>query len=107
MSMSINHGRYAPDPGKVESEACGICGTNMDVERNRHGATGFAEAMAKQGHAHDYFTCPHVQEDWHRQAILLLSEANKTPSAILGIIYRHEAEEVISSRKVTKNLFET
>lgn len=62
-----NDGRCYPAPGTVETAKCGVCGTKMNVERNRLGPTGMAEAMAGKKHRYDRFTCPYLNMSWHRK----------------------------------------
>ena len=62
-----NGGRCSPSPGTVETAECGVCGMQMNVERNVLGATGFAEAMGGEKHRYDRFICPRITEDWHKR----------------------------------------
>ncbi len=61
-----NDGRCYPIPGKIYSVDCGICGATMDVQRDVFMATSFVESL--QGHKHycDAFTCPNLEEEWHK-----------------------------------------
>lgn len=67
-----NRGRCTPDPATVLRAWCDVCGTEMNVERNRFGPTGFAEAMGKHRHLHDRFLCPHYTEAWHKKIVRLI-----------------------------------
>lgn len=96
-----------PAPGKYEQINCGICGTQMDVQRNVFGPTGFAEAMAKRGHQHDSFSCPHIDEDWHKQAKLLKKEAQESSSKAIEQMLLDEAQEILINRTTTKKSWST
>lgn len=69
-----NDGRCNPDPDTMETATCGICSTQMSVERNVFGATSSVEAMAGRSHRYDRFTCPHVKEIWHKRIYRLKTE---------------------------------
>lgn len=62
-----NDGRVNYEPGIVKRVDCGVCNIQMNVERNVLGATSSVEAMAGKKHRHDRFTCPYVEEDWHKR----------------------------------------
>lgn len=95
-----NDGYCYPNPGEVKQAKCDICGTRMNVERNVRSPTGFFEAMAGGAHLHDYFTCPHLSERWHRKIVLLKWEAIASSARIEG------GEEVVEEleKKVKKIL---
>ena len=92
------------DPGKRDKMNCNVCSSNMDVKRNVYGPTGMAEAMAKKGHSHDSFTCPHVDKDWHRQASKILRELENTSSPTLEELLKKDMEKIIETRKATKKV---
>lgn len=62
-----NGGRCFPAPGKMKSAKCGVCGVDMNVERNILGATSWAESMGGNKHRHDSFRCPNLDKDWHKR----------------------------------------
>lgn len=86
---------FTPDPGTKKSMKCRICDSVMDVRRKVYGPTGFAEAMAGGGHNHDEFRCPHTEEDWHKKALRIVKESNKTSSDKLAKMLRDEAQEIV------------
>lgn len=99
---------YTPESGKVpsgEEVFCGVCGDKMGERRNVDGPTGYAESMSGSSHLHDAFVCPYSDEDWHKQAVALRSQANQTPSLKFAEMFREEADQIISSRKATKQGF--
>ena len=69
-----NVGRCCPAPGTVEMAKCGICGIEMNVERNVLGPTSWAESMAGRKHRHDSFRCPNLGKDWHRRIYRLKTD---------------------------------
>ena len=66
-----NDGRAFLDPGTAEIVVCGVCGTEMRVERNKFAAASFAEAAAGRKRYSDHFTCPRIEEDWHKKVVFL------------------------------------
>ncbi len=60
-----NSGYLFPDPDKLKSAVCGVCGSKMKVKRKVLGATSFAMAMAGRKRLHDSFMCKHYHEAWH------------------------------------------
>lgn len=69
-----NLGHCFPEPGKVKKIKCGVCGTQMNVERNVLGPTSWASAMAGFKYRHDRFWCPFVSQNWHQGITDLKSE---------------------------------
>lgn len=98
------NGHFTPDPGEMELMYCDVCGNKMDVERNVHGATGFAEAMAKSGHDHDLFTCVAREEMWHKQVYQLYEAGRESPSKRIENIMLDEAREILNNHKETKHV---
>ena len=62
-----NNGRCFPLPGIVKTAECGICGIDMNVDRNILGSTSWAESMGGRKHRHDSFKCPNIGKDWHKR----------------------------------------
>lgn len=98
-------GDYAyPDPGKHKSLKCGICGTEMDVQRNTCGPTSFGGAIQGRKRDHDAFHCPHREADWHVQAKKLIGEIRETPSQRLAQIIHGELCHILKTRIATKKV---
>lgn len=95
----MNRGSAHPDPGQYESMTCGICGAKMDVERDVVGPRSWAGFKAKQHVKHDFFSCPHRAEDWHKQADALQFMADETPSPTLRRIYNKDLYTVLLKRE--------
>jgi hypothetical protein len=80
---------FTPPPGDMDGMGCRVCGAAMDAERGLTGPTGFAEAAARRGHPHDWFTCPNSGAPWHREALALRQAMEGTPSrrvrALMGL----------------------
>ncbi len=87
-----NSGYCFPKPGTVKKVKCGVCGMNMDVERNVLGPTSFAGAMAGAKHRHDSFRCPFVETSWHQGIVNLKAE-----------IYIAEMNKALDLKKRKKN----
>ncbi len=98
--------RFTPKPEEYDSATCGLCGTNMDVQRNVFGPTSFGGAMLKRGHLHDWFECPNRREDWHIQVKKILREAQKTSSTALQELLEKDAKKVLKTRKATKKVYD-
>lgn len=96
--------RASYPPGEQDKSFCGVCNEEMVVIRNVNGPTGMAEAMAKRKHLHDWFSCPHMEEEWHKQVKALIEDATKSSSKRIEDIMLAEAKEVIAARKETKRV---
>ena len=68
---------YMPDPGTVHSAACGICGTTMDVKRDCYGPTSYTMSVGGSKRKHDFFFCPHRNEEWHKKTVEIIHEGDK------------------------------
>lgn len=89
-----NDGRCFPKPGEVAQVQCGICATPMNVERNVNAPTGYVEALARRAHLHDCFTCPHLEEAWHKRINSLKMKAYSERSYYYSLLGR-ESEETL------------
>lgn len=94
---------FHPNPGEYDKMHCLVCDAEMNVRRNCNGPTGMIEAMGGFKRLHDSFICPHTDEDWHKQALNLTREAEKTCSQKLTNLLLLERSEVIKSKKVSKD----
>jgi hypothetical protein len=99
------------EPGEEAEVRCRVCGEVMAVRRGVVGPTGWAHSMAiaagvAKGKLHDSFACDFSGEAWHRQALALKLEAQKTPSKRVERLLLEEAERVVRSRAATKEVFE-
>tara|TARA_Y100000034_G_scaffold124892_1_gene173677 strand:+ start:292 stop:621 length:330 start_codon:yes stop_codon:yes gene_type:complete len=105
--MSIHHragwDSFTPAPGEEEKMSCRVCGEDMEVNRNVNGPTGYVEAMAKRGHPHDHFFCKNSGEDWHNQVLRIRQSAEENPSKLIAHMMSVEANEIILTRKATKD----
>ena len=101
--METNEGRYRADPGTCDSMSCGICGSEMQVKRDVLIPPGWASAMAGHKVKMDAFSCPHVGEDWHRQAVKIRQMIRETASQRIAEILEGEFHEIVDTKKCTKN----
>jgi hypothetical protein len=82
-------------PDTVEEMFCRVCDTRCNVERSIIDSTCFVEAMAKRGHWHDRFECPHIGKQWHEQALKLCLEIDRTPSKRLAELMRRDLNDIL------------
>lgn len=98
---------FTPDVGEVPEDEvvhCGVCGDAMTVERNCFGPRSYSGAMGGSRSAYDEFTCPNRGVSWHWQIVALRRAMAKTPSAKITEMLREEIEEVLQTRKPTKEI---
>lgn len=67
-------------PGEIKMMWCRACGSVCEVERNKVGPTGLAEAMGQRGHLHDHFYCANSGAAWHDQAVQMIEAMKDSPS---------------------------
>lgn len=97
-------------PAAYLTACCDVCGQSMSATRNVLGPTSFAEAMAvrfgpSDGHLHDEFGCNDRDETWHRQAKAIQIQARESASQRLSDLLTEEADELVRTRKHTKENF--
>lgn len=100
---------FVADPGTREEMRCRVCGAVMAVHRGVVGPTGWGHAMAiaagvSKDKLHDEFACEFSCEAWHRQALALKQEAEKTPSGEVARLLLAEADRLVRSRTATKEV---
>lgn len=93
---------YMPDPDTEDRVACGVCGTEMHVNRGCFGPTSFVSAIGGSKRKHDAFFCPNRDKDWHKQVVALRREAKKTASSRLAAMLVEEAEQILEQKEPTK-----
>ena len=86
---------FYSEPDSHEEMVCKVCGTTCDVERSVIGPTGWAEGMAGRGHWHDKFQCPHRNSSWHKTALELVMEIEKTPSKRVAELMQQDLDELL------------
>jgi hypothetical protein len=94
---------YKP-PGEVESQSCPTCGEEMSVKRGVTEATSYAESVMQKKSTRDIFTCHDANEKWHIQARILKSKIIHTPSASIERILKEEVEQILKTKKCTKEV---
>ena len=92
------------EPGKHESMTCPVCNQDMEVKRNVKGPTSWAGAMMRTEHVHDTFTCKSAGKKWHKQVRELRIVMSSTPSGKLAAIYQEEINEILFSKRATKEV---
>lgn len=95
IGKNTHSGHFTPRPGEREEMHCDLCGSKCNVERNVHGPTGMAEAMAKHGHLHDVFICPYSLVDWHQQARGLEWELRDTSSPSVKALIQSDIDVLL------------
>lgn len=86
---------FFENPGEVMQRNCLVCDSVCLVKRDQLGPTSWAGAVAKVSTPHDYFYCPHQDEDWHKQALELLLAIEKTPSKRMAGMMEQELSDLI------------
>lgn len=99
---SKGYDTFAPSPGAEKEMSCKVCGTVCDCSRNAYGPTGFAESVGGMGHAHDRFTCPNTDEDWHKQVIGLMREIENTASGSLRAMMTTDIRSILKIQEINK-----
>lgn len=99
--MRAGYEVFTPDPGTVDEMHCRVCNSRCIVERNRFGSTGFAMGMARKKRHHDFFYCPHAEEEWHMKALELFQAIEKMPSRRVAELMRKDLDEVLEEGNET------
>jgi len=100
---------FTSEPGRHVVLHCRVCGEPMAAARDVVGPTGWAHAMAiragqANGRLHDRFHCTQCSEPWHRQALALRQQAERSPSKQFADVLTDEAGEVVRTRTATKDV---
>jgi hypothetical protein len=92
------------EPGEHESMTCPVCNQEMEVKRNVNGPTSWAGAIMRTEHLHDTFTCKSAGKKWHKQVRHLREAIISTPSGKLASIFQEEINEILHSKRATKEV---
>jgi hypothetical protein len=101
MSFHKNVDCFHFDPGVTEEQLCRVCGDKCEVQRNKMGATSYAESVRGKEHLHDYFYCAHAEQRWHEQVRQLLNERRMTNSNSIRQMLDMEIELILKTRQPT------
>lgn len=102
--MMKGYDTFFEEPGKFPERECQVCGSICEVERNRLGPTGWAEAMGGHAHLHDFFYCPHAKKDWHEQALELVQEIEETSSKRLSTLLQQDLNDLLAEHGIETDL---
>lgn len=91
---------FFENPGEIQERICQVCYTLCEVKRNQNGPTGWAEAMAKRGHLHDYFYCPNIHKPWHENALKIVLAIDETPSKRVAALMREDLIELLADHDI-------
>ena len=97
---SLGYDCFARPAGQVESMNCNVCGTECTVERNRPGIRKWYVGGTGMGQDHDLFTCPNAEAEWHRKALELLQEIEKTPSRRVAELMALDLADVLAENGI-------
>ena len=86
---------YITKPNKKEEINCRICGTKCDVKRGVKGPTNVASAIGGLKFEHDFFSCPHHEEEWHHRACRLVEELEDTLSKSVRELIKQDLDEIL------------
>jgi hypothetical protein len=98
ISLHPGYDMIMPEPGKLDSWNCQVCGSEATVRRNVLGTTNWASAMANVKNKHDAFTCPHVGQLWHSQALRLIKEREATASPMLASFIQGDLDKLLTKQ---------
>jgi hypothetical protein len=84
---------------------CHVCQERMKVRQDIMGPRNWRENVAGVKTQHDEWFCVNSEEDWHRQALAILLESEKTPSAVIQNMLKQEVEQILKNRTATKVVF--
>ena len=93
------YGLFTTEPNAQKSLECNICGAECLVKRNLPVPLGFIAAMAgldkPRDKFYDEFSCPNLKEKWHKQAVKLVKEIQKTPSKRIAQLMQQDLEDLL------------
>jgi len=105
LKLAYGQEAYTPDAGKIPVGTivlCGLCGDKCNETRNEYGPRSYAMSMLGSKSHYDCWLCSNREARWHIQAQRLRREARNSPSATIERILLEEMEQVIKTRKQTK-----
>ena len=94
------YGLFVTEPNAYKSLECNICEAECLVERNLPAKSGFIAAMGRMDKPRDEFSCPNLEEEWHKQAVNLVLEIEKTPSKRLAQLMQQDLEDLLHENNI-------
>lgn len=90
---------FATPPHQEATIACRVCGATCDVTRDIDPVPSYVRGLMNLNRPHDYFLCPHGEEDWHRAAHRLAAEMRGTASRRVADLIRLDLEEFLEANR--------
>jgi hypothetical protein len=108
---SFNTGHIRLKENIRSSVKCDICGKEMLKKIDVLGYRTITDAkkayftgdQKSTLSVYDSFTCPDIEEKWHKQVIAIIKFAKNVPSKVLHDMLLQEAEEIVKNEKETKS----
>jgi hypothetical protein len=88
-------------PNTVKELNCKVCGSKMEVKRNKKSADSFNAAIAGKSSNHDFFWCANYQTNWHIQVRELIGEIENSSSSSIRKLLKEEIDLILKNKTPT------
>ena len=96
IKYSVGANCFILSPGEVGSVNCNVCNTKCQVERNVQGIKVKYISGTGLDVTHDKFYCPNSDKTWHKKAVSLFEESQKTVSKRISRIIKKDLEDILA-----------
>jgi len=93
---SVGADCFLMSQGKANAIYCNVCHSKCLVERNVEGIKVKYASGTGLETMHDKFFCPNSENNWHKKALGLYLESQKTDSKRISMLIRKDLDEILT-----------